>query len=74
MGIIEDFREVVKGLRHKKFGEVTTKCCPNCGSQKIAFSSGFDTYPRLFGITPERYVCVECGYNGPLVMEKTEEK
>jgi predicted RNA-binding Zn-ribbon protein involved in translation (DUF1610 family) len=74
MGILEDFQEVVKGLRHKKFGEATTKCCPNCGSPRITVSSGFDTYPRLYGITPGRYVCVECGYSGPLVMEKKKEE
>jgi predicted RNA-binding Zn-ribbon protein involved in translation (DUF1610 family) len=74
MGILADFREVVKGLKHKKISDPTTKLCPKCGSQKIALSSGFDTYPRLYGITPRRYVCWECGYNGPLIIEQTKEK
>jgi hypothetical protein len=31
--------------------------------------------PWLYGITPRHYVCTECGYKGPIVMEltKTEE-
>jgi predicted RNA-binding Zn-ribbon protein involved in translation (DUF1610 family) len=74
MGFLADFREVVKGLKRKKLGEHTTKLCPKCGSPEITISSGFDAYPRLFGITPERYVCAECGYNGSLVLEQTKEE
>jgi predicted RNA-binding Zn-ribbon protein involved in translation (DUF1610 family) len=74
MGFLTDFREVVKGLKRKKVGEHTTKLCPRCGSPKISISSGFDTYPRLYGITPELYVCAECGYSGPIVLEQTKEE
>jgi predicted RNA-binding Zn-ribbon protein involved in translation (DUF1610 family) len=74
MGFLTNFREVVKGLKRKKLGEHTTKLCPKCGSSKISISSGFDAYPRLFGITPVRYVCGKCGYNGPLVLEQTKEE
>ncbi len=74
MGILADFREVIKELKHKKIGETTTKLCPKCGSPKISISSGFDTYPRMYGITPGKYVCAECGYNGPIVMEQTEKE
>ena len=77
MGIIADFREVHKGLKHKKRGETTINVCPKCESPKIMLSSGFDTYPRMYGITPRKYVCPECGYCGPIVLEQlkeTEEK
>ena len=74
MGILADFREVLKKLKHKKVGEATTKLCPKCGSKKISLSSGFDTYPRMYGITPRQYVCAECGYKGPIVMEQTKEE
>ncbi len=74
MGFLTDFREVVKGLKRKKLGEHTTQLCPKCGSTRITISSGFDTYPRLYGITPRRYVCAECDYNGPLVIEQTKEE
>jgi ribosomal protein L32 len=70
MGILADFREVLKGLKHKKVGEETINVCPKCGSKKIAHMN-----PWLYGITPRHYVCTECGYKGPIVMEltKTEE-
>ena len=74
MGILADFREVLKGLKHKKVGEVTINLCPKCGSKRISLSSGFDIYPRMYGITPGQYVCAECGYKGPIVMEQTKEE
>jgi predicted RNA-binding Zn-ribbon protein involved in translation (DUF1610 family) len=74
MGILTDFREVVIGLKHKKLSEPSAKLCPKCGSPKIMVSSGFDVYPRLYGITPGLYICAECGYNGPVVMEQTKEE
>ena len=70
MGILADFREVLKGLKHKKVGEATINVCPKCGSKKI-----FHTNRWLYGITPTQYACSDCGYKGPIVMEltKTEE-
>jgi predicted RNA-binding Zn-ribbon protein involved in translation (DUF1610 family) len=67
MGILADFREVLKGLKHKKVGEATINVCPKCGSRKI-----FHSNPWLYGITPTQYVCAECGYTGPIVMEQTK--
>ena len=74
MGILEDFREVIKNLKHSKINEKRIILCPKCGSQKIFISSGSDTYPRMYGITPRKYVCLECNYRGPIVMEKVKEK
>jgi len=74
MGILADFSEVLKQLKYKKRGEATINLCPKCGSPRISLSSGFDTYPRLYGITPEQYVCTECGYKGPIVMEQTKKE
>ena len=74
MGILADFRGVLKELKHKKRGEATINLCPKCGSKKISLSSGFDTYPRMYGITPTQYVCAECGYKGPIVMEQTKKE
>jgi predicted RNA-binding Zn-ribbon protein involved in translation (DUF1610 family) len=70
MGLLSDFREVLKELKHKKRGEATVDVCPKCGSRRLSLSSGFDTYPRMYGITPRQYVCAECGYNGPVVLEQ----
>lgn len=73
MGRLSDFREVIKGLKHKKRGEVTVNVCPKCGSKKIILRSGFDAYPKLYGIVPNRYICLDCGYKGPIVVEQTKE-
>jgi predicted RNA-binding Zn-ribbon protein involved in translation (DUF1610 family) len=71
MGRLSDFREVIKELKHKKLGEDIINLCPKCGSKKIALSS-LGTYPGLYGIAPRQYICPECGYKGPIVMEQTK--
>jgi ssDNA-binding Zn-finger/Zn-ribbon topoisomerase 1 len=73
MGRLSDFREVIKELKHKELDEKTINLCPKCGSPKIYLSS-LSTYPGLYGIAPRQYVCPECGYNGPIVMEQTKTK
>ncbi len=73
MGRLSDFREVIKELKHKERGEETINICPKCGSKKIYLSS-LSTYPGLYGIAPSQYICPECGYTGPIVMEQTKTK
>ena len=41
------------------------KFCPKCGSQNIALSSAFDMW-----LTPEQYICKDCGYKGSIILEK----
>ena len=74
MGIFANFREVIKELKHSNHKEKTVNVCPRCASPKISLITGSDTYPQLYGITPSQYVCSNCGYRGPLVLEKTVEK
>jgi len=38
--------------------------CPRCGSKNIELSSRLDAW-----LMPKRYICRECGYIGPLVLE-----
>jgi len=38
--------------------------CPKCGSQNIKLSSKFDAW-----LIPRRYVCSNCGYIGPIILE-----
>lgn len=66
MGLLKNFRDVFKGMKRRK---PTLKLCPGCGSPKLRLSSGFDVW-----LTPEQYVCENCGYKGPIVMELEEEK
>ena len=72
MGIFKDIREVLRGLKRER--KRTPKFCPKCGSQRIKLSSSFDVYPRMYGLTPGKYVCENCGYTGPVVMELEEEE
>ncbi|MCX8170412.1 MAG: hypothetical protein N3E47_00355 [Candidatus Bathyarchaeota archaeon] len=38
--------------------------CPRCGGRNIRLSSKFDAW-----LMPKRYVCGDCGYIGPIVLE-----
>ena len=70
MGMFTDFRDVLKGLKRKKRGEATVNVCPRCGSKNLSFCTGLETYPGLYGIAPRQYLCAECGYKGPIVLEQ----
>jgi predicted RNA-binding Zn-ribbon protein involved in translation (DUF1610 family) len=51
-------------LWKKKGKKVRIKVCPRCGSKNIKLSSTFDGW-----ITPEVYLCMECGYRGTIILE-----
>ncbi len=58
---LANVREVLGTLKHRKPTQIF---CPRCTSPKITLSSTFDLW-----LTPQRYVCKECGYTGLIVME-----
>jgi len=64
LGILGDLREVFRGLKRRK---PAPELCPVCGSSKLRLSSRFDSW-----LIPVRYVCEDCGYKGPIIMEKEE--
>ncbi|MCW4046389.1 MAG: hypothetical protein NWE99_02345 [Candidatus Bathyarchaeota archaeon] len=68
MKMLQNVREVFKTLKHRK---PTKIYCPRCSSPKIHLTSSFDMW-----LTPQKYICNDCGYIGPIVMEleKEEEK
>jgi predicted RNA-binding Zn-ribbon protein involved in translation (DUF1610 family) len=66
----EKFREVVRSLKRR---DLTAKFCPKCGSPKLLLSSSFKSYPKWYGLTPIQYTCEECGYKGPIALEREEE-
>lgn len=50
--------------------KIRIKVCPVCGSRKLRLSSPLDGW-----LTPEVYICEECGYRGPIYLElQLEEK
>ena len=74
MGKLTNFREVLRELKHTNRKEKTEKICPKCASPKIFLSPVSETYPQMYGIVPSEYVCSNCGYRGPLVLEQIKEK
>jgi predicted RNA-binding Zn-ribbon protein involved in translation (DUF1610 family) len=66
MKLLENVREVFKTLKHRKPSKIY---CPRCCSPKINLYSGLD-----FWLTPKKYVCANCGYVGPIVMELEKEE
>ncbi len=51
-------------LRWKSPSSKSIEACPRCGSLNIHLSSRFDIW-----LLPKQYVCRDCGYKGPVVLE-----
>jgi len=66
MKLLQDIKEVFKTLSYRR---PTKTYCPRCGSPKIHLSSSLD-----YWLTPKKYVCENCGYIGPIIMELEKEE
>ncbi|MCW3993208.1 MAG: hypothetical protein NWE85_01390 [Candidatus Bathyarchaeota archaeon] len=66
MRLLQDIKEVLKTLTRRR---PTNIYCPRCGSPKIHLSSSLD-----YWLTPKKYVCDNCGYVGPIIMELEKEE
>jgi predicted RNA-binding Zn-ribbon protein involved in translation (DUF1610 family) len=66
MKLLQNVREVLKSLKHRKPAKIY---CPRCGSSKISLYSSLDLW-----LTPKKYVCDNCGYVGPIIMELEKEE
>jgi predicted RNA-binding Zn-ribbon protein involved in translation (DUF1610 family) len=66
MGTLGNIREVLRTLKHDKPSKTY---CPRCGSPDIHLLSTL-----YYGLFPKKYVCENCGYNGPIVMELEKEE
>jgi len=66
VGILKNLNEILRSMKRRK---QTIKLCPRCGSPKLKLSSSFDIW-----LTPEQYVCKNCGYKGPIIMEIEEKE
>jgi len=66
MKLLGNLREVLKTVKHRK---PSTIYCPRCASQKIHIFSSLN-----YGIMPRKYLCENCGYVGPVVMELEKEE
>jgi len=66
MTLLGDIREILKSLRRAK---PSKSYCPKCASPNIHLSSRVD-----YWLAPRKYVCEDCGYNGPIIMELEKEE
>jgi predicted RNA-binding Zn-ribbon protein involved in translation (DUF1610 family) len=66
MNKLRNILELFKMLKRRK---PSTIYCPRCGSPRIRLSSSLD-----YWLTPKNYVCENCGYRGPIVMELEKEE
>jgi len=66
MKLLQNIREIFKTLKHRRPNKIY---CPKCGSSRIHLSSSFD-----YWLTPKKYICNNCGYTGPIVMELEKEE
>ncbi|MCK4313813.1 hypothetical protein E3J49_01685 [Candidatus Bathyarchaeota archaeon] len=66
MKLLQDMKEVFKTLSHRK---PTKIYCPRCGSRRIHLSSSLN-----YWLTPKKYFCEKCGYNGPIALELEKEE
>jgi predicted RNA-binding Zn-ribbon protein involved in translation (DUF1610 family) len=66
MKLLQDIREVLGMLKRRKPSKIY---CPKCGSAKIRLSHSLD-----YWLTPPKYLCENCGYVGPIVMELEKEE
>jgi len=68
-GSMKRLLSLLRELKWELPSNKSVRCCPRCGSPKIKLSSKFDIW-----LTPEQYVCENCGYKGPVVLEKERKK
>ena len=66
MKVLGAISNLIKSLKHRKPAPIV---CPVCGSAKIKLSSRFDAW-----LMPTVYICLDCGYRGPIVMELEKNK
>jgi len=66
MNPLGNLRDVFRAAKHKKPTQIF---CPRCGSSKLSLSSSLD-----YWLTPQRYLCAECGYIGAVFMELEKEE
>jgi predicted RNA-binding Zn-ribbon protein involved in translation (DUF1610 family) len=61
MDLLGDIWDILKSLKHRRPSKAY---CPKCASPNIHLSKGSD-----YCLIPMKYVCENCGYTGPIVME-----
>ena len=63
---LENVREVLNTLKHRKPSRIY---CQKCASPKINLSNSLEIW-----LLPKKYLCENCGYIGPIIMELEKEE
>jgi len=66
MKALGNVRDVFRTIKHRKPSRIY---CPRCASPKLSLYSSLDLW-----LTPQKYICTECGYVGSIVMELEKEE
>jgi transposase-like protein len=66
MKLLQNIRDVFKTIKHAKPTQIY---CPRCASPKLTLSSSLD-----YWLTPQKYLCKDCGYMGTIYMELEKEE
>ena len=66
MKALGNVRDVFRTIKHRKPSRIY---CPRCASPKLSLYSSLDLW-----LTPQKYICAECGYVGSIVMELEKEE
>jgi predicted RNA-binding Zn-ribbon protein involved in translation (DUF1610 family) len=61
MDLLADVRDMLRTIKHRRPSKMY---CPKCASPNIHTSKSFD-----YWLFPAKYVCEDCGYDGPIFME-----
>jgi len=67
MGLLRDLREIFKSLKYRNVTENSKKYCPRCGSPNLKLKINW------FIVPSQTYKCLDCGYEGPIFVEKEQE-
>ncbi|MFW6111057.1 MAG: hypothetical protein ACOC6H_03375 [Thermoproteota archaeon] len=65
MGLMQNIKEVFSTATHRR---PTKIYCPKCGSPDIHLWGSLN-----YWLTPQKYVCENCGYTGLIIMELEKE-
>jgi len=55
-------REIIDILKEVKYSNTRPVFCPRCQSPRIKLKESY-------GILPQIYMCEDCGYEGPFILE-----
>jgi predicted RNA-binding Zn-ribbon protein involved in translation (DUF1610 family) len=66
LGLIRNIFNFIKDAKRKNPKQIV---CPRCGSIKIKPYTSLSSW-----LTPEEYLCEECGYKGSIILEVEKEK